>query len=671
MKVMSNVTLLRTPHSLFRHLVTSLDLRGRGRGRDSLLYEGLKDRLKMGASKPAAFFAANPGVREQEVLEAFMQVLEPFVLMVEEIYATLGDLRRQARGGKDFTVRYDSGRSSLKFNLEAFRTFRKQLVAAQVNRWRVKYDPDAVPGLRYTVGSVREMQDAAPVVSGTTGGTAGAPVNPGDVASPGVRPSEMDELLRDLRSLSSAHVTVLTSVLAELETGGVDIPTLLSQHGVRPDHKIDFLDDRATLEQWKECAEFAGRTIPLIDVGRLLANAPAEDVSDQYQSLRWMLEMLGEKTSSTDYVEAAVEFLELPYWKKRWQVFEIWVFILCLRAFVRRGGKLSAGGRKPLILKTGETGEPKAYINISRNVRLELWTEFPLTGKRRSALRPDIAVAVNENGTRTPAGIIECKQRESEADRVLIKDAEKYAARAGPGKLNLLVNYDEFRGPALYHGVRQRGGGAETLFLEGVQPKTGRGDMVTDYVVSLIPPARAEITFVIDTTGSMHGRLPAIWKAVDSMCAATSAGGAALFGAVLFGDHGPGEPYVTKVLGYTDDRKELVSGLSSSEKASGGDEPEALEDAVRAVNSLPPPEAAHKLVVFFVDAPPHAVGDCPEGVDFEDEVESLSRRAKLWVINCGGASWAELGWGRFVGRHGIHFTSLQDISSVINSLKKV
>ena len=668
---MNDVAELDTPYELFRHLVKSLDIRHGGRGRDSLLYDELRDSLKMGTSRPADFFGANPGVREQDVLEAFMLVFDPFVSMVEEIYATLGDLGRQGTGGKDFTVRYDSGRSSLKFNLEAFRRFRERRVATQVSRWRVKYDSDAVPGLRYATQSVVEMQDRAPGPAAPASSTADASNTAGGVGPPRVRPSEMGELLRDLRALSAAHVAVLTSVLAELETGGVDIPTLLSQHGVGPDDKTSFLDSRASLEQWKEYAEFAERTIPSIDVERLFQNAPAEESSEAYGRLRGILERLGEKTSSTGYVKAALEFLQLPYWKKRWQVFQIWVFILCLRAFARRGAKLNVSGRKPLTLKTGETDEPKAYIRTGKRTCLELWTEFPLDGKRRSELRPDIAVVVNEGGTMTPSGVIECKQRESESDAVLIKDAEKYAARVAPDKLNLLVNYDMFVGPGLKHNARLKDGGAETLFLENVGPRTRRADMISNYVLALIPPDHAALTFVIDTTESMHWRLPEIWKAVGRMCTASSGRGAAFFSAVLFGDHGPGEPYVTEVLEYTDDKKELLSRLKSADIANGGDAPEALEDAVRSVNLLTPRDATHRHIIFFVDAPPHAARDCPEGVDFEDEVESLCGRARLWVVNCGGASWVDLGWGRFVGRPHISFVQIGDLSSVVDSLRKL
>jgi hypothetical protein len=656
---------------LFRHLVNSLDIRHGGRGRDSLLYDELRNSLKMGTAKPAEFFIANPGVREQDVLEAFMRVFDPFVSMVEEIYATLGDLRRQGSGGKDFTVRYDSGRSSLKFNLEAFRRFREQRVATQVSRWRVKYDSDAVPGLRYAMESVIEMQDRAPGPAAPTSSTADASNTAGGVSPPRVHPSEMGELLRDLRALSAAHVAVLTSVLAELETGGVDIPTLLSQHGVGPDDQTSYLGSRASLEQWMGFAEFAERVIPSIDVERLFQVAPAEEISEAYERLRRILERLGEKTSTTGYVKAALEFLQLPYWKKRWQVFQIWVFILCLRAFVRRGVKLNVSGSKPLTLKTGETDEPKAHIRTGKGTRLELWTEFPLDGKPRSELRPDIALVVNDGGTRTPAGVIECKQRESASDEVLIKDAEKYAARVAPDKRNLLVNYDKFTGPGLKHNTRLKDGGAETLFLENVGPRTRRGDMVSDYVLALIPPAHADLTFVIDTTESMHWRLPEIWKAVGRMCTASSGRGAAFFSAVLFGDHGPGEPYVTNVLEYTDNQKELLSRLKSADVANGGDVPEALEDAVRAVNSLPPRDATNRHVIFFVDAPPHAAKDCPELIDFEDEVESLHGRAKLWVVNCGGASWADLGWGRFVGRPEISLVQIGDLSSVVDSLRKL
>jgi hypothetical protein len=538
-----------------------------------------------------------------------------------------------------------------------------------VNKWRVKYDPDAVPGFRYATESVRKMQDIVPVVMDPIDRPSGALENSDDLDSPQVQPSEMKELLHDLHALSSAHVATLTSVLAELETGGIDIRTLLSKHGIGPNDKVRFVSSRTTLEQWKEYADFAERTLPVIDVEKLFQNVTVADIAVKYQSLRWQLEMLGEKTSSTDYVEAMLEFLQLPYWKKRWQVFEIWIFILCLQAFTRRGGELNVTGRNPLVLKTGETDEPKAYIKIDGSLRLELWTEFPLDGKRRSELRPDIAVVVNENGMRTPAGVIECKQRESESDKVLIKDADKYAVRVDSGKLNLLVNYDEFMGSELRHGTRRQGRGAETLFLENVRPKTSGADRVMAYVDDLIPPTHTAITFVLDTTGSMHERLPEIWNAIDSICTTSSGCGTAIFSAVLFGDHGPEEPYVTKVFGYTDNKTEFMSGLKSSDKASGGDKPEALEDAVRAVNSLLPRETTHRLVVFFVDAPPHAVNECPEGIDFEDEIEGLSSQAKLWVINCGGESLTELGWGKFVSRPNISFATFENISSITKSLK--
>ncbi|MGH8626527.1 MAG: vWA domain-containing protein [Gammaproteobacteria bacterium] len=172
-------------------------------------------------------------------------------------------------------------------------------------------------------------------------------------------------------------------------------------------------------------------------------------------------------------------------------------------------------------------------------------------------------------------------------------------------------------------------------------------------------PARIEVVFVLDTTGSMGGLIQAakekIWSIATTMAQAEPAPEIKM-GLVAYRDRG--DAYVTQVVDLSADLDSMYATLMDFDANGGGDGPEsvnqALYEAVHNVSWSQDPKA-YKVVVFLVgDAPPH--------MDYADDVKypqtAAAAKQKGIVINtiqCGQnnattGQWqqiAALGEGRY------------------------
>lgn len=612
-------------HALFRHLTSSLDLRHDSKGRDANLYLKLRTDLGMITEKPAVFFSRRPDVTPQTVLDTFFHVLRPFVMMVDQIYSALALLGKRGSGGKDFSIRYNSEESSLAFDLDAFRRFQKSYQEIRVRNWLVKYHSDAVPGFHY--GPERLTRSD---LSGPSGGSAS------------ITSAQLADALTTLRDVAMAHVRTLQTLVADWETEQFEItPEVFVRYGVAPSDGLSFVATISAVRAWLDAAQWAVDHIPQIDITSVL-RLRSGNVEQNLRQLEWLVNSLGEKRDETKIIESLLEFLELPYWKKRWQVFEIWILALCLRVMAeKRAVVMTDDG--PIVMKTGQSKAPVAAARIGSESLLELWLEYPLSDD----LRPDIAFVRQDRSLKKPISVIECKQRESESDQVLIGDAQKYAHLMPAGSVNLLVNYDKFTGPTLHNGISYQDGSVETIFLDSVQPNTKEASRISEFVTKLLPSVLREMAFIVDTTGSMHAHLLDVWRTIEDLARLVSGASQPLYSGILFGDHGSSEPYVTKFFPARTKIVDLVDSMRSAPVSSGGDTPEALEDALHVVNSAAESFGAVRLITVFTDAPAHNPNECPFGFDFADETSRLLSNSYLVVVNCGDSSWDQLGWRRF------------------------
>lgn len=152
-----------------------------------------------------------------------------------------------------------------------------------------------------------------------------------------------------------------------------------------------------------------------------------------------------------------------------------------------------------------------------------------------------------------------------------------------------------------------------------------------------------DIAFAFDTTGSMYRYLELVYAQIHQLTERIlSSIPSARIGIVAYADHFDEKThYLTKVLPLTDHRERIGAFLQGVEATHGGDEPEAVEDALAEVNDLNWRMSTHRALVLIGDAPPHGVIDeksnCPRRKDYEQETQALAGKGvRLYAVQCGG-----------------------------------
>lgn len=119
---------------------------------------------------------------------------------------------------------------------------------------------------------------------------------------------------------------------------------------------------------------------------------------------------------------------------------------------------------------------------------------------------------------------------------------------------------------------------------------------------------RLEISFVVDTTGSMADELAwlqADFKELTKRIASEFASLTPLYSLVVYRD--AMDEYVTRGFGFTSDVNLLAGQIAAQSANGGGDFPEALDLALsETALNLQWSDGAHKLAFVIADAPPHA-----------------------------------------------------------------
>lgn len=209
-----------------------------------------------------------------------------------------------------------------------------------------------------------------------------------------------------------------------------------------------------------------------------------------------------------------------------------------------------------------------------------------------------------------------------DADGVPVPDVE-VVVRAGGRVVHRSRTYGDGRAPVYPHlDVAGAGTGVATSVAvrdgDGwvERPWTGTGPLAVT-LDDAVPATRAvplDVTFVLDTTGSMSDeldRIKATLLTVTDRLGALDRPVDLRLGAVFYRDQG--DDYVTRAVPLTSDVQHFVTDLRRVSAGGGGDTAESLNAGLRvAVDEMAwRPGAAH--VAFLVaDAPPH--------MDYADDV---------------------------------------------------
>ena len=153
---------------------------------------------------------------------------------------------------------------------------------------------------------------------------------------------------------------------------------------------------------------------------------------------------------------------------------------------------------------------------------------------------------------------------------------------------------------------------------------------------------RAEVVFVLDSTGSMSGLIEGakqkIWSIANSIISQDPAPEIKI-GLISYRDKG--DEYITQLMDLTDDIDAVYAKLQSFRAAGSGDMPEsvnqALNEAVTKMSWSPADQNVYRVIFL--------VGDCPPHMDYDDDVKypetcklAMEKFIIINTVQCGNNS---------------------------------
>jgi hypothetical protein len=376
---------------------------------------------------------------------------------------------------------------------------------------------------------------------------------------------------------------------------------------------------------------------------------------------RWLRDEVFVRTGSTDLtrlVDAMEEFLNLPLWRQRHLLYEIWVLCATLDACEQAGWQVELRGLERdgevWVLSMHATDEPVAMLRdrSSADITAEVWRE-PSRSTPNGFLTPDVAVSTPapsrrdllvveaKDRTKMTAGM---KARPGSADERtpspnIARDVgERYASQLAP-IVTWVCNHCDFRDRDLDASVNHGTVWSRLHLADRFRPEEVPPEFAKSVQLALTPPGRSAtsavaprvvgLTVVVDMTYSMRQHRPSALRLLDEAVVIYDGD----VRGVAYSDHGTSEPFILQDLGPFSDLTSLLVAVEAVPEGPGRDVEEALEDAVR-VCRVQIEASSPRNVLVLTDAPPHPVADCPAAIDFVSEMwELLASGSHIFVAD--------------------------------------
>jgi hypothetical protein len=196
-----------------------------------------------------------------------------------------------------------------------------------------------------------------------------------------------------------------------------------------------------------------------------------------------------------------LEILNLPFWKKRWQTYEIWATVATIRALDKY--------RPEIIVKDGYVAMDGKHNAIVAKLLTPVYQNACIVSQFESllndgtAIRPDLSICFDDRRKAdSRAAVVEFKQRQKLTLDHVIEVGERYAEGSPSAAGVIVLNYDRVLMPDeldhLPKGV--------SLF-EGVQPKvpetTEFGTAIQQLLVDAGLAPWKDVTVLLDISSSM------------------------------------------------------------------------------------------------------------------------------------------------------------------------
>ncbi len=471
-------------------------------GRDNILYLKLKKELKCPEYMGLQRFLTSSKLSATDFIIAFFKVVEPFSLMYRDIYSVMKQHSVKS-GSESIKIRFDSLDATFDIDLSDFQKWmhvqnimRRMLETrlwSQKDFWKLleffsmlgakrkwncqrKFDPSE----RYDVpkpvpSGFTRLDDALEVIYNLISNTA-------------------SEIYEANRHSEERFATVLREVSSTRNENNYD----------------DEYDRRSILTD----ASFTRESFPSVLFSY-------EDLLEKIQDGSWNRTRLEESLSYFEeilsklrsegreedvIVETFFKILELPFWKYRWYVYEVWTTMILVSTLSEYGIKLQLEGGTILPLRRGKDSVVGQFQDQNGRTYLVITQrQTSVSGiLGRKAICPDIRLAEHP-GTlpEQTIVIVECKQRRTMKEHDLLKNISLYEQGAPSSFRNIFVNYDQF--PVV------SGKSVKTSLLSEFQPKNP--DIVQDFreivheemtKANILPKRPRFDALLIDISGSMQ-----------------------------------------------------------------------------------------------------------------------------------------------------------------------
>jgi hypothetical protein len=407
---------------------------------DASVVAELRGRLELDAGAPMSDELKAKQISVERFVAAFFASVAPYVTMWSDLLA-LFELAAATTGASNLRVAYrfdEAGQLDLDFDLDHFRR-----VAEIVEQMMVPFDlsgpdtPQLIWGVTYAVDrGAWDRPSGEPEVDrfDTICRDPHAPWPASMPAIPRTGDRRLDELISEawtlasrflagLRSISSDHASLMAEVSYDDLTSVVDGASAATIRLVESDY---WLPTTAVAFTNVSKAPHAQPDL----AGRLeAALAPLRNTDPRLLEPRRRLS----------------EFLQLPIWKQRYELYSNWVCTQIIRAIDDQAARVHADRGE---IRFAFSGTHLATFDAFMP-RLHLWAELrvpledPVGEHRSSAIQPDVTLLADPITARRSPLAVECKQYKKASSKNFADAITDYAHGHAEARI-ILVNY----GPA-------------------------------------------------------------------------------------------------------------------------------------------------------------------------------------------------------------------------------
>ncbi|WP_156170459.1 hypothetical protein [Luteimonas sp. FCS-9] len=159
----------------------------------------------------------------------------------------------------------------------------------------------------------------------------------------------------------------------------------------------------------------------------------------EHENYRKHLDSVQKTFGESSLIEVASQFIELPMWKFRWQIYEIWILCTVLKQLEQVGFELKPSDDSRSLLELGH----KAIVAIGPNKTGAVVYQPTYTNSTGNSVKPDVAVTLSDDVSHNAVElIVEAKQRFNLAKDHVNEVARNYSAAVSDVGRVIVVNYD-------------------------------------------------------------------------------------------------------------------------------------------------------------------------------------------------------------------------------------